>query len=173
MQTTLFEVIGRTAAIYVMLYVSLRVMGKREVSQFTPFDLILLLTLANGVQNAMVGDNISLAGGFAAALTLLLMNFLLNDILSRHLKMRHWLEGSPTLLMRHGKVELAAMKREHLDMEALLTAIREHGLEGVHEVDLAVLELDGSISVVGNHAGDKKKPALKNRRRRSRFTKLR
>lgn len=173
MQTTLLDVIGRTAAIYIMLYVALRVLGKREVSQFTPFDLILLLTLANAVQNAMVGDNISLPAGMAAALTLLGMNFSLNLLLARQVKLRHWLEGTPTLLLRHGKVEWLAMKRERIDMEVLLTAIREHGLQSVHEVELAVLELDGSISVIGEHQGPSKKPAQKTRRRRAKFNRLR
>jgi uncharacterized membrane protein YcaP (DUF421 family) len=173
MQTSLLEVIFRTAAIYATLYVSLRVLGKREVSQFTPFDLILLLTLANAVQNAMVGDNTSLLAGIAAALTLLVMNFLLNLALSRQLRLRHWLEGTPTLLLRHGKVEWLAMKRERLDMEVLMTAIREHGLQALHEVDLAVLELDGSISVIGNHESASDKPAVKTRRRRAKFARLR
>src|SRR5882762_4497078 len=108
MQTTLLDVILRTAVIYATLYVALRLLGKREVSQFTPFDLILLLTLANSVQNAMVGDNTSLAAGIFAALTLLGLNFLLSRALSRHNRLRHWLEGTPTLLIRHGKIEWLA-----------------------------------------------------------------
>jgi uncharacterized membrane protein YcaP (DUF421 family) len=153
MQTTLMDVIGRTTAIYVVLYVALRLLGKREVSQFTPFDLILLLTLANAVQNAMVGDNTSLLAGIAAALTLLIVNFVLGKALSRHRRLRHWLEGSPTMLVRHGKVEWRSMQHENLNMEILMTAIRSHGLEELADVDLAVLELDGSISIIGTHEG--------------------
>jgi uncharacterized membrane protein YcaP (DUF421 family) len=173
MQTTLLDVMLRTAAIYAVLYVSLRVLGKREVSQFTPFDLILLLTLANAVQNAMVGDNSSLGAGIAAALTLLALNFLLNLALARQPRLRHWLEGTPTMLVRHGKVEWLAMKHERLDREVLTTAIREHGLQGLHEVDLAVLELDGSISIIGSHENSMKNPSQKPRRRRARFSRLR
>ena len=172
MQTNLMEVILRTAAIYATLYVALRALGKREVSQFTPFDLILLLTLANAVQNAMVGDNTSLGAGIAAALTLLALNFALNRVLARKPKLRHWLEGTPTMLLRHGKVEWPALRRERVDMEALMTAIREHGLESVAEVDLAVLELDGSISIIGSHEAKPHK-TQKTRRRRSHFTRLR
>lgn len=173
METSLLEVIWRTAAVYAFLFIILRLMGKREISQFTPFDLVLLLILANGVQNAMVGSNSSLAGGFAAALTLLTVNFLLNLVLARQVRLRHWLEGTPTLLLRHGRIEWQALKREHLDREDLMTAIREHGLEAVDEVDLAVLELDGSISVIGNHEASSKKPAVKTRRRRGKFNRLR
>ena len=162
--TPLSEVVLRTAAIYAMLYVSLRVLGKREVSQFTPFDLILLLTLANAVQNSMVGDNSSLGAGTAAALTLLVLNFLLNLFLSRRAKLRRWLEGTPTLLVRHGKVEWLALKRERMDVEALETAAREHGISGLEHVDLAVLELDGSISIIGSER--------KNKRRRVKFSRL-
>jgi uncharacterized membrane protein YcaP (DUF421 family) len=173
MQTNLWEVILRTAAIYGVLYVALRILGKREISQFTPFDLVLLLVLANAVQNAMVGDNTSLGAGIAAALTLLAINFTLDRALSRHLGVRHWLEGVPTLLLRHGKIEWRAMQREHVDMAVLMTAIREHGLQSLDDVDLAVLELDGSISVIGADAGPKSKPAPKTRRRRARFSRLR
>jgi uncharacterized membrane protein YcaP (DUF421 family) len=174
-QTTLLEVILRTTAIYGTLYIALRIFGKREVSQFTPFDLVLLLTLANAVQNAMVGDNTSLAAGISAALTLLVVNFLLNMALSRQLKLRHWLEGTPTLLVRHGKVEWPALRRERLDFEVVMTAIREHGLETLEEVDLAVMELDGSISIIGSHESkpSKGKPPQKTRRRRGKFTRLR
>jgi uncharacterized membrane protein YcaP (DUF421 family) len=173
MQTTLLEVVLRTATIYAMLYASLRLLGKREVSQFTPFDLILLLTLANAVQNAMVGDNTSLPAGIAAAATLLALNFMLTRLLNHQPRLRHWLEGTPTMLVRHGRVEWVAMNRESMDLEVLMTAIREHGLEAVHEVDLAVLELDGSISVIGNHEAMKNKPAVKTRRRRAKFARLR
>jgi uncharacterized membrane protein YcaP (DUF421 family) len=173
MQTTLGEVILRTAAIYATLFVALRALGKREISQFTPFDLILLLILANSVQNAMVGDNISLGGGVIAALTLLSLNFLLTLALRRRPRLRHWLEGTPTLLVRHGQVEWPALKRERMDIASLKTAMREHGLESLEEVDLAVLELDGSISIVGTHERGRRLKTKKTRRRRERFTKLR
>jgi uncharacterized membrane protein YcaP (DUF421 family) len=166
MQTTLAEVILRTTVIYLTLFVALRLLGKREVSQFTPFDLILLLTLANSVQNAMVGDNTSLAAGIAAALTLLIVNFILGKALARHRKLRHWLEGTPTLLVRHGKIEWRAVKHENLDMEILMTAIRSHGLQEIAEVDLAVLELDGSISVIGTHEGSSPQHGKSRRRTR-------
>jgi uncharacterized membrane protein YcaP (DUF421 family) len=168
MQTTLLDVILRTSAIYAMLFVALRLLGKREVSQFTPFDLILLLTLANSVQNAMVGDNTTLFAGMAAALTLLSMNFLLQHTLMRHNRIRHWLEGTPTLLVRHGKVEWLAMKRENLDSEDLMSALRSHGIQRVADVGLAVLELDGSISVIGSHEGERPVHGKSRRRIRGR-----
>ena len=173
METSLIEVVARTGAVYAFLFVVLRVMGKREISQFTPFDLVLLLILANAVQNAMVGTNSSLAAGFAAALTLLSLNFLLNLLLARQVRLRHWLEGVPTLLLRHGRVEWPALRREHLDIEELMTAIREHGIETAQEVDLAILELDGSISVIGSHEAAQKKAPQKTRRRRNKFNRLR
>ena len=173
MQTTLIEVILRTSVIYAVLYISLRILGKREVSQFTPFDLVLLLTLANAVQNAMVGDNSSLSAGIAAALTLLVVNFLLNWALSKQVRLRHWLEGTPTMLLRHGKIEWQAMKHERIDLEELQTAVREHGIATLQEVDLAVLELDGSISVIGVHESLKTKKPQHLRRRRVKVSRLR
>jgi uncharacterized membrane protein YcaP (DUF421 family) len=149
METTLLEVAGRSCAIYFVLFLALRFLGKREVSQFSTFDLILLLILANAVQNAMVGSNNSLAGGITAGLTLLGINFLLGKLLSSRPRLRHWLEGKPSILVRHGKVEWRTLRMENIDSEALMAALRQHGLQRVKDVELAVLELDGSVSVVG------------------------
>jgi uncharacterized membrane protein YcaP (DUF421 family) len=148
MVTSLWEVCGRTAVIYLVLFVFLRLLGKREVSQFTPFDLVLLLTLSNAVQNAMVGDNTSLQAGIAAAATLMAVNFCLTMFLLRDRKARRWFEGTPTLLVRHGKVEWGNLRREHLSLDDLSASLREHGVEHPKDAELAVLEVDGSVSVI-------------------------
>jgi uncharacterized membrane protein YcaP (DUF421 family) len=168
METPLLEVCLRTLAIYAVLLASFRVLGKREISQFTPFDLVLIMVLANAVQNAMVGSNNSLGAGLAAALVLLGANFLLNRVLRASPKLRHFVEGMPTVLLRHGRVEWRALERENLDLDTLRAALREHGLEEFRQADLAVLELDGSISVVGGQPG-----ALPKRRKRKANPRLR
>src|SRR5438094_7744713 len=98
------EIVLRTAAIYLVVLLGVRLTGKREVGQMTPFDLVLLLLIANSVQNAMTGPDTSVTGGLAAALTLLGMNAVVSRLAWRHRKLRRWVEGTPTLLIHSGKI---------------------------------------------------------------------
>jgi uncharacterized membrane protein YcaP (DUF421 family) len=143
-----FGIILRTLAIYLVVLVGLRLAGKREIGQMTVFDLVVLLLVSNAVQNAMVGPDTSLLGGILAALVLLLANFLLARLRLNWSFFRRLVEGSPTLLVLHGQVIAEHMRREGMDTESLLAALREHGVEDVSGVEMAVLEIDGSISVV-------------------------
>ena len=136
----------RTAAIYSVVLVGMRLSGKREVGQMTPFDLTLLLLLSNAVQNAMTGPDTSVLGGVTAAGTLLLLNFLVAEVAGGNRRFRKLVQGQPSLLVHDGKVIPAHMAREHVTMDALQQALREHGIATYHEVALAVLEVDGSIS---------------------------
>ncbi len=161
MHTGLLEVCLRSAAVYAFLLLALRLLGKREVGQITLFDVVLLLTLANSVQNAMVGDNSSLPAGLCAAATLMGLDALLKSALGRRLRLKRWVEGSPTLLLRSGRVEWRNLKKEGLGLDELKAAVREHGLAGLEEADLAVLEVDGSISVVGSRPSAGRRPRRK------------
>jgi len=138
----------RTAVIYVVALVGLRLAGKREIGQMTVFDLVVLLLIANAVQNAMVGPDTSLTGGVLAAVVLLVLNTLLARLRLRWPRLRKLVEGSPTLLVLHGKVLSDHLRREGLDPDTLEAALREHGVANVADVEMAVLEIDGSISVV-------------------------
>lgn len=142
------EIVLRTAVIYVLVLFGIRLTGKREVGQMTPFDLTLLLLLSNSVQNAMTGPDTSLLGGIAAAAVLLLLNYLLADISGINRRFRRFIQGSPTLLVYHGKPIMSHMAREHVSMDALESALREHGVSCLPDVALAVLEVDGAISVL-------------------------
>lgn len=142
------EIVLRTAMIYVLVLFGIRLTGKREVGQMTPFDLTLLLLLSNSVQNAMTGPDTSLLGGIAAASVLLLLNYLLADLSGINRRFRRFLQGSPTLLVYHGKPIMSHMAREHVSMDALESALREHGVSCIPDVALAVLEVDGAISVL-------------------------
>ena len=146
--TTLLQIALRTAIIYVVILAGLRLLGKREVGQMTPFDLVLLLLIANAVQNAMTGPDTSVTGGIVAAATLLLINFLITRLAWRQKKVRQWVEGTPTLLIRSGKVLSANLAKELITLDELEQALREHGVGTVADVNLAVLEIDGSISVL-------------------------
>jgi uncharacterized membrane protein YcaP (DUF421 family) len=138
----------RTATIYLVILIGLRLAGKREIGQMTVFDLVVLLLIANAVQNAMVGPDTSLAGGVLAALVLLALNAVVARLRLRWPRLRRLVEGSPTLLVLHGELITEHMRREGLDQETLEAALREHGVADVTGVEMAVLEIDGSISVV-------------------------
>ena len=141
-------IILRTAAIYVVVLLGVRLSGKREVGQMTPFDLTLLLLISNSVQNAMTGTDTSLAGGAVAATTLLLLNYAVAEASGGNRRFRKLIQGSPTLLVHNGEVVAVSMAREHVSYDELERAMREHGISTVREVALAVLEVDGSISIL-------------------------
>lgn len=142
----LVEIVLRTGVIYLLVLIGVRLSGKREVGQMTPFDLTLLLLLSNSVQNAMTGPDTSLSGGVIAACTLLLLNYLVADISGLNRRFRRLIQGQPSLLVHDGKVIEPHLAKEHVSMDELHRALREHGINSVDQVALSVLEVDGSIS---------------------------
>jgi uncharacterized membrane protein YcaP (DUF421 family) len=142
----LIAVALRTAVIYCVVLLGVRLSGKREVGQMTPFDLTLLLLISNAVQNAMTGPDTSLLGGVIAACTLLLMNYVVAEVSGGNRRFRRFIEGQPTLLIHDGQIISSHMAREHVSADELRRALREHGIADYHDVALAVLEVDGSIS---------------------------
>jgi len=142
----LLQIVLRTGIIYLLVLIGVRLSGKREVGQMTPFDLTLLLLLSNSVQNAMTGPDTSLAGGAVAACTLLVVNYGVAAVSGSNRRLRRLIEGEPSLLVHDGKVIEAHMARERVSMDELHRALREHGINSCDQVALAVLEVDGSIS---------------------------
>ena len=142
----LLEILIRTAAIYLLVLIGVRLSGKREVGQMTPFDLTLLLLLSNSVQNAMTGPDTSLIGGAVAACTLLILNYGVAAVSGRSRRFRRAIEGEPSLLVHDGTIIESHMQREHVSLDELRRSLREHGINSVDQVALAVLEVDGSIS---------------------------
>jgi uncharacterized membrane protein YcaP (DUF421 family) len=138
----------RTTAVYLVVVVGLRLSGKREIGQMTVFDLVVLLLLANAVQSAMIGPDDSLVGGVIAAGVLLALNASMARLRLRWPRLRRLVEGSPSLLVLHGDVIQEHLAREGVDSEMLEAALREHGVAALSDVEMAVLEIDGSISVV-------------------------
>ncbi len=147
---TLLEIALRAAIIYVLVLIGIRLTGKREVGQMTPFDLVLLLLIANSVQNAVTGPDTSVTGGLVAAATLLVVNALVTYLVWRYKKVRRLAEGTPTILIHSGKILKENLAKEKVTSEALYQALREHGVATIEEVKLAVLEIDGTISVLTN-----------------------
>ena len=142
----LLGIFVRTAVIYAVVLAGVRLSGKREVGQMTPFDLTLLLLLSNAVQNAMTGPDTSLAGGVVAAVTLLVMNYFVADVSGVNRRFRKFIQGEPSLLIHDGEVISSHMAKEHVSIDELQRALREHGIANFQDVALAVLEVDGSIS---------------------------
>lgn len=159
------ELVLRSALVYVAFLIALRLSGKRELGQFTIFDLALVLLAANALQPAMTGPDQSIAGGFVIIATLFTLNRLVALARHRSQRLRRILDYSPTPIARDGRWIDEAIDREDLDQQDLEAAIREHGLEDVREVKLAVLEHDGSISVVPMRGSS---VTLRSRRRRYR-----
>ncbi len=142
------EIALRTVAVYAVVLAGVRLSGKREVGQMTPFDLTLLLLISNSVQNAMTGPDTSLLGGVVAAVTLLVMNYFVADLSGANRRFRKFIQGEPSLLVHDGQVMDAHMAKEHVSMDELERAMREHGIASYHDIALAVLEVDGSISMM-------------------------
>src|SRR6201984_189985 len=142
----LLEIGLRTATIYAVVLLGVRLSGKREVGHMTPFDLTLLLLISNAVQNAMTGPDTSLIGGVIAASTLLILNYVVAELSRANRRFRKFVQGQPSLLVHDGQVISSHMAKEHVSMDELQRAMREHGIPSCHDVALAVLEVDGSIS---------------------------
>lgn len=140
----LMEKILRPVIVYICLILFLRLFGKRELAQLNPFDLVVLLSLSNTVQNAIIGDDNSITGGIVGAFSLLSVNWLLGRLLFRHPKLNQALEGSPTILIRDGKMDEAALKAESLTPTELLNAVHKNGFQ-LPEVKCGTLEPNGTF----------------------------
>ena len=145
---TLIEIVIRTTCIYLLILAGVRITGKREVGQMTPFDLTLLLLLSNAVQNAMTGTDTSLPGGIAAALTLLILNYMIAELSGANRRFRKLVQGSPSLLIHDGELVMPHLAKEHVTVDEVQRACREHGISCVADVAIGVLEVDGSISLL-------------------------
>lgn len=138
----------RTFIVYVVLLVLLRLAGKREIGQMTAFDIVVILTVANAVQNAMVGPDNSLIGGLVAAAVLIGVNYGVSMLGLRSLLFRNAVRGQSTILVNRGQYLMHNLQREGLTPEDVLMAVREHEIDSIDRVKLAILETDGSISIV-------------------------
>lgn len=140
------QIIARTGAVYLLVLLGVRLTGKREVGQMTPFDLVLLLLLSNSVQNAMTGPDTSLMGGVVAAIVLLTLNYLVAELSGINRKFRRVVQGSPSLLIHDGQLILDHLKKERITVDELMRSLREHGIGCIADVAIGVLEVDGSLS---------------------------
>lgn len=146
-------IVGKTLAVYVFLVAGLRVLGKRELGQMNIYDLVMIVVLGNAVQNAMMNGDNSLGGGVIAASTLLVVNRLFNGLVRRSKRVERLMVGEPRMILNDGVPIKSAMEREGVSLEQLQAAMREHGIEKFEDAHMAILEVDGTISVVPKESG--------------------
>ena len=142
------DIILRSAAVYFFMVIALRIFGKKELSQLNTADVILILLISNSVQNAMVGSNSSLFGGLVAALVLFSINFILKKIMYNSKSFNDFIQDKPEILIHNGKIDFKALAKLEITSDELDEVIREHGVESCKDVKLAMMEIDGNISVI-------------------------
>ena len=145
------RIIFSTFVIYLFIVIAIRLFGKKELAQLSVVDLVFILLISHAVQNALVGPDSTLSGGLVAASTLFIVNYALKYLQYRFPKFNKAIEGDATMLIYKGKMIESHMKKAQITEDELMEAVREHGVTNVKEVDLAILEIDGSISVLSNH----------------------
>jgi uncharacterized membrane protein YcaP (DUF421 family) len=159
-------IIYSSACVYIFIVVAIRIFGKKEFAQLSVVDLVFVLLISNAVQNAMVGQDTTLIGGLVAATTLFVINAAFKYLTYRFPGLRSLISGEPKILIYNGKVNESNLRAEHISINELLETIHEHGSHSIADVDLAVLETDGNISVL---SGDFKKRSVKPRKRRKKL----
>lgn len=149
------KIITSSVVVYLFIIIAIRLFGKKELSQLSVIDLVFVLLISNSVQNAMVGSNSTLMGGLVAACSLFVTNYIFKEFLYRFPKFSKFIQGEELILIYNGKIKQKNIKKAKLTMDEIMEAIREHGVSKIEDVDLAILELDGNISVLSNNFANK------------------
>lgn len=144
-------IILRSSAVYFFMVIALRLFGKKELSQLNTADVILILLISNSVQNAMVGNNTSLWGGLAAASVLFITNFILKKLMFKYPKFSDFMQEKPEILIHDGNLDFKTLSKLNISSDELKEAMREHGIEYFKDVKLAMLEIDGNISIISGN----------------------
>lgn len=142
------DILLRASVVYLFMVAAIRLFGKKELSQLSVTDLVFILLISNAVQNAMLGPDTSLAGGVLAALCLFILNYLLKLVMYRSKKVKSFIEGEPVMLVYKGNLIEDNMAKEKITRDELEAVVREHGVSSIDNVALAILEIDGNISVL-------------------------
>ena len=153
LNTPVLEKIIRPMIVYFAIIVLLRVFGKRELAQLNPFDLVVLLSVSNTVQNAIIGDDNSVTGGLLGALSLFVTNYLVVRFLFKHRRLDEVMAGSPACLVAHGQVDRDALAKELLTEADLNSVARRQGFDGLEEVETCTLEAGGVFAIKGKKPG--------------------
>jgi uncharacterized membrane protein YcaP (DUF421 family) len=145
------EIVGRSVVVYLFIVIAIRIAGKKELAQLSVIDLVFILLISNAVQNAMVGPDNSLPGGLIAAASLFLVNIILKFITYRYKKANIAIEGEPVILIHNGKILQKNLDKEKIPLEEIEASVREHGVENIDDVNLAIMETDGNISIISDN----------------------
>lgn len=146
--TEYFDLMLRAIAVYIFIIIAIRLFGKKELTQLSVIDLVFILLISNAVQNAMVGPNTSLQGGLVAAGALFITNYILKKLIYRFQSVGKLIQGEPITLIYNGLPQKKNLEKAGFTINDLEAAVREHGVESIEKVDLAMLEVDGNISVL-------------------------
>ncbi len=141
---------AKSIAIYFFIILAIRIFGKKELAQLSVIDLVFILLISNSVQNAMVGSDTSLQGGIAAALGLFICNYIFKFFIRKSDRLSKIIQGDKILLIHDGEIEQKGMDVAMMSFDELDRAVREHGVTSIDKVDLAILEVDGNISILSN-----------------------
>ena len=144
----ILDIVIRSLAVYFFMVIAVRVFGKNQLSQLNAGDVILLLLISNAVQNAMVGPNNTLIGGIVAALVLFVANFIVKKFIFKSKFVKELIEDQPYILVKDGKIFPDVLKKVQISQDEILESVHEHGIENISDVKLAILEVDGNISVM-------------------------
>lgn len=145
------DIIFRSVCVYFFMVFAFRIFGKKELSQLNAFDFILILLISNAVQNAMVGSDVSLEGGVIAALSLFVINFIFKKVVNKSNFLNKLVQSKPEILIHDGKIEFKTIAKLGITSDELDEVIREHGVENYKQVKLAMLEINGSISIISSN----------------------
>lgn len=145
------DIIFRSVCVYFFMVFAFRIFGKKELSQLNAFDFILILLISNAVQNAMVGSDVSLEGGVIAALSLFVINFIFKKVVNKSNFLNKLVQSKPEILIHDGKIEFKTIAKLGITSDELDEVIREHGVENYKQVKLAMLEINGSISIISGN----------------------
>lgn len=147
----IFSIAARSVTVYLFFVLAIRLFGKKELTQLSVIDLVFILLISNSVQNAMIGGSTTLTSGIIAATSLFAINFILKNLIYKSERLSSFLQGNPLMLIYKGKVIKEHLNQAKITQEEIEAAVREHGVEKVCQVDLAVLEVDGNISVLSEN----------------------
>jgi uncharacterized membrane protein YcaP (DUF421 family) len=161
LEVNALELVARAVLIYVTLLVLIRLAGKRDVGQLSVFDLLVILLIAEGVSSAIQGGNESVTGAIITVAVILALNRLLAAVSAHFPAFGRLFEGSPTEIVRNGRMLRQNMMKEHITEDELMTAARGHGVEDLSKIQRAVLEADGTISVITDEKAEKPKRKAK------------
>lgn len=153
----LISIAVRSIVVYLFVILAIRLFGKKELTQLSVVDLVFILLISNSLQAAMVGNDLTLTGGLVAASSLFVVNWILKNLIYKSKRISETIQGSPIMLVYQGKVFQKHLEKAQISRDELEAAIREHGVKDIAAVDLAILEVDGNISVLSSNFSRKTK----------------